>query len=88
MSVKSVPLVASDLQSRMVSAKAEGDWLLLKMSPTMTDCASCPPTPTLPAPATIGPTKVQATGSGLEFTAHLGEAVGSWVISKLIVGET
>ena len=46
------------------------------------------PTLTHPASASDGPTKAKAAGAGLWFTEHLGEAVGSWVVSKLIVGET
>ena len=46
------------------------------------------PTLTHPASASDGPTKAKAAGAGLWFPEHLGEAVGSWVISKLIVGET
>lgn len=45
-------------------------------------------TPTLPPSAGLGPTAAKVTGAGLEVTEYLGEVVGSWAISKLIVRET
>ena len=72
----------------MVSAKAEGDVALNELyhhGPLFTLLS---PSLTHPASASDGPTKAKAAGAGLWFTEHLGEAVGSWVISKLIVGET
>lgn len=51
----------------MVSAKAEGHWLLLKMSPAIVGLLlpSYHPSPTLPTSASIGPTKVKAAEAGL-----------------------